>query len=423
MAGFLYCETNENGSFDTAYKAEIFNTETFTSFDSKLDPDNVFGSYSGLTGELKYYLDFNAKSEEFAFRASDIGLLLDVTNGKFTNRVTEDYISCHPGTFFLDAGKKKITQSVSFLVSPIDFLLYGDNDISKNQTYNLQFKEGKYMANMDWYSDFGIFGLCYVPRIDFTNDAVAYFSRQQAEEEEFRYNITLSGADAGLALNYDTNWSAGADVSLTIGDYIEVHAEGAYTRNAARAGFGTNMIMTGFDPSRMQYIYSGFLTNTREILTNVYRIVLGGAYNGEYFSIMTEYYYNTAGYDTIQWNGIRNSIKDFRHNYDNDQGGVLSVPNLGILSQFMTNFNVLDFCRDYAMIRVSNPPSQNIGLAWITLINLDDLSGMEIFTASCSGWDNLTLTCEFAFNFGDDYSEIKLLGQDWSAGLEVDLSF
>ncbi len=423
-------ETNGSGETNNSeitYSAKIYNTETFSSVKTVLNPDGVLNNYSsflagGLSGEVKYYLDFRWKSDPFSFQASDIGYLDAVTNSAFTNLMTEDYLSFNFWEIFLDAGKKKITQSVCFLTTPIDFAINGFNDISKNKSYNLQFSEGKYMANADWFSDFGVIGLSYMPELDFATNAQQYFSSSQIEQEEFRYTVNISGADMGLALSHDSNWRAGANFSATIGDYVEVHAECAYLEYIPRFGLGTNMTATGFDPASMQPIYSPELTITRENVSNVYQIIVGGTYNGEYFSLYVEYYYNMAGYNYAQWSSIRQSMRDFRSDYYNNSSGVLNAANLGTLMSFMGTNSFLDVCQDYAMIRVTTPSAstEKLGLAWTTLVNLEDLSGMEIFSASYS-WDNLSLTGQFTFDFGDDYSEFKLLGQDWTAGVEIEI--
>ena len=403
------------------YNVKVYNTETYTSFNPVLNPGNIFGSFSGLTGGLKYYLDGRWKSGDWAVSASDIGYLQAVTNFPYTNLLTEGYVSYHFWDIFVDAGKKKITQSVCFIAFPIDFALNSYNDVTQNKSYDQQFSEGRFMANIDWYSDFGIIGLSYIPEIDFTNNTTAYFSSAQIQQEELRYSVDISGVDAGLALSYDNIWRTGANISATIGDYFEVHAEGAYLQDIARFGFVTNQIVTGFDPVLMQNIYSPQLSDTENTVSNVCQFILGTTYNGEYFSIMAEYYYNMAGYNYDQWQNIRNSMKDFRSAYDSQPANMLNVGNLGSLMSFAGTNNILNVCQNYGFIRVSNPTSEKLGLSWITILNLEDLSGMEIFEASYSGWDNATLTGQFNFDFGDPYSEFRLLGQDWSVSIILEL--
>ncbi len=411
-------DTNDTG---LAYTVRLFNTENFTSFKSALNPGNVLGNYSGLDGMLKYYADMTFKSGPVSFQAADIGCLEAATDATLTNRVAEIYISDHAGTFFFDAGKKKITQSVSFIASPVDFILNVSNDISKNKTYNLEFSEGKFMANTDWYSDFGVFGFCYIPEIDFTNSAPVYFSSPQAEQEELRYSVDIYGIDASLAVSHDEIWREGAGLSATIGDCIEIHSEGAFLENKNRTVLQTNQVITGFDPVRMKTIYSPFLTNTEQTLYNVAEVVAGGSYNTDLFTIMIEYYYNGGGFDFGEWNGIRKSLQDFRGSYDSPPGSVNSFPNLGAMMNFIQTNGMLDLCRHYAMIRLSNPASEKMGLSCATLMNLEDFSGMEILTACYTGWDHLTLTGGFTFDFGEDYSEFKLKGQDWTVSLEIEI--
>ncbi len=424
IAAIFGAETSDTAmtnSSEITYNVKFYNTETYTTIDTVLNPGGILGNYGGLTGELKYYLDFRWKSNSLDFQASDIGYLDAVSNATFTNLLTEDYISWHFSSVFLDVGKKKITQSVSFLTSPIDFAINSYNDISKNRSYNLQFSEGKYMANADWFSDFGVIGICYIPEIDFDSNMQTYFSSSQIQQEELRYSINISGVDTALALSYDSNLRAGANFSETLGDNIEIHAEGAYLNYITRFGLTTNMVITGFDPVQMQNIYSPLLTNTQEYVSNIFQIIVGGTYNNEYFSITVEYYYNEGGYDYKDWLNIMNSIKNFRANYDSQPNAPFSVENLGISWMFMTNNSLLDVCQNYLFVRVTNPPDDNPGLSWITLLNLEDLSGMEIFSITYV-WGNISLTGQFTFDFGDDYSEFKLLGQAWSLGLELALS-
>jgi hypothetical protein len=296
------------------------------------------------------------------------------------------------------------------------------NDISRDKTYNMKFAEGKYMANIDWYSDFGVFGLCYIPELDFIYPVSVYFSSQEVGQEEFRYSVNISGLDAGLAVSYDTNslWREGVNFSATVGDSVEIHGEGALIENKTRLLLQTNQVITGFDQLRMKPVYSGFLTNVDETINNIAELIIGGSYNSDLFSIMIEYYYNQSGYDFEQWNGIRSAFKGFRDDYDESPGSASSIAGIGEGMSFMENSDYLGICRHYAFIRFSSPANEKLSLSWITLLNLQDLSGMAIFTAGYT-WEHLTLTGEFTFNFGDDYSEFRLLGQSWTASLEAEI--
>jgi hypothetical protein len=277
-------EQTNSGAF--TYDVKVYNTESFASFNPVLNPGNIFGSFSGLTGNLKYYMDGRWKSGDWSLQASDIGYLQVVTNSPYTNLLTEAYASFHFWNIFADAGKKKITQSVCFIAFPIDFLMNSYNDISQNKSYDQQFSEGRFMGNLDLYSDLGIIGFSYIPELDFTNNTTAYLSSAQAAQEELRYSVDISGVDTALAVSYDTIWRMGANISTTIGDYFEVHAEGAYLQDITRFGFETNQIVTGFDPVLMQNIYSPQLSDTENTVSNVYQAILGATYNGEAFSVM-----------------------------------------------------------------------------------------------------------------------------------------
>ncbi len=415
----LFCsDTNDSG---VTYSAQIFNDENFNSFKSALNPDNILSINSGLSGEVKYYLEFDWKRDLFSFKAQDIGFLEEATNSPLTNRLSEVYLSYQFMSSFIDIGKKKITQSVSFLKSPIDFIINNPNDITKNKTYNLQFSEGEYMANIDLFSDFGVLGACYMPEIDFTNNGIEYFSMPQKQQEELRYSIHYSGIDTGLAVSHDNIWQAGANISVTIGDYIEAHAEGAYIENKTRSNLLTNQIMTGWNPLLMKGIYNGLLTNNDVKISNVMELIVGGSFNTETFTVLAEYYFNQSGYNYDEWNQMRKTMKDYRNNYNDNPNGLFNSANLGILMDLMQNNESLNLCQHYGFVRISNPPSEQLVLSATTVMNLQDLSGLEIFSADYTGWNYAELSGGLTLGFGDDYSEFRLFGQDWSINIELKL--
>ncbi|MGA2143240.1 MAG: hypothetical protein ABSG94_12615 [Brevinematales bacterium] len=418
---------DSSSNSDITFNANLYNIEKLSSVNTVLNPGGILNNYNsylagGLSGELMYYLYFRWKTDSLSYQASDIGYYYVATNNEqLTNLLTENYISWHLGSLFADAGKKKITQSVCFLTTPMDFALYSYNDISKSKSYNLQFSEGKYMANFDWFSDFGAIGFSYIPEIDFTSNILEYFSSSQIQQEELRYTADFGGVDLGLALSYDNIWRAGANITTTIGDYIELHAEAAYLENDPRFSFVTNMEITG--GNEYGPIYSPLLASTQFFISNVCQIIIGGTYNAEVFSLYIEYYYNMDGYDYSDWANIRNVMKNYRADYDNQPAGPVSVANLGTLMSMLGNTSYLNICQDYAMVRVTTPPtsSDSLSLGWTTLLNLEDFSGMEIFSASY-GWDHMSLTGQFSFGFGDQYSEFMLLGQNWALEIDIVLS-
>lgn len=417
-SNLFYGEDTNNA---VSYGIKLFNDETFTSFKSALNPGNIFGINEDLSGILKYYSEINWKYDPASFTAEDIGYLNAVTNSGYTNRLTEAFLSYHLFSGFIDIGKKKVIQSVSFLMSPIDFILNDSKDYSKNQSYNLLFAEGKFMANLDWFSDYGVFGICYIPELDFTNEGLDYFSGAQAQQAEARYSVNLSGIDTGLAVSHSDIWQAGASVSATIGDYIEVHGEAAYFESKTRSRLATNSVMTGFDMKNMKKMYEDLLTNQSEKIDNPFEIIIGGSYNTDLFDLMIEYYYNQSGFGFNEWNEIRKTAGNYRNNYNDNPSGNFSTANLGIIQNTIGGNGAINLCQHYGMVRLSNPPSEKLSLTATTVLNIQDLSGLEILSAGYSGWDNESLTGNLTLGFGDEYSEFRLDGQDWSINIELEI--
>ncbi len=401
----LLCFATANGDSNDvrhyiSYNAEIFDDEKYSSYSSPIDPDNVFGIYSGVYDAAQYYLDFKWKSDPFSIQACDIGFTTIVTNFPVTNYLSEIYASYNLMDFYLDLGKKKVSQSMSFLVTPMDFAMRSYNDVSRDKSFDTMFSEGKYMANLDWYTDIGQFGFCYIPEIIFSSNLTAYFSSSQNQEEELRYNNTISGIDFAFALNYDTNLSAGTGLSTTIGDFIEAHAEGVWISSTYRYILTTNDLTDTYSP---------LLGIAPQQLSNIFKIVLGGSYNGDPISIMLEYYYNSSGFNYSQWNDILNAMKDFRSAYDSNPEGIFSPANLGTLAQFFGANYYLDYGQNFVMIRLS--PSRTIAkfsLTSTTLMNLDDLSGVQIFNLTYCGWEHLLVSGTFSFDFGSPFSGFML---------------
>ncbi len=409
------------GDIESLYNAKLFNTQNFYVFKSALDPDSILPVSDGYSGMMKYYLDSQIKVKDLSFYAADYGFFQLMKSAVLTNKIVELFLSYKMGICFIDAGKKKITQSASFLKSPIDFVLNSTKDISKDRDYNLEFAEGKFMANLDLFSDFGVFGICCIPEMDFTNDGITYFSSPQAEQEEFRYSVNLSGVDAGLAVSHDKSWQAGANLSFTFLEFFEFHAEGAYLQNKDVLRIRTNRIIIGYNPVLMENITADLLTNVVQTVNDATEFIIGGSYNNEYINLMIEYYFNPSGYNYDEWKDILKTARDQRKKYDGDKSDIFNQINLGTLQNHIYSPGIAELCEHYLMIRITNPPSEKSGLSAVALFNLQDLSGIFIPGVCYTGWDHLSLSVNASFSFGDDYSEFKLLGQDWAVSLEVEI--
>jgi hypothetical protein len=271
------------------------------------------------------------------------------------------------------------------------------------------------MANLDLFSDFGVFGICYIPKMDFTNDGITYFSSPQPDQEEFRYSVNLSGVDTALAVSHEESWRAGAALSFTFLEYFEFHAEGAYLQNKDVLRIQTNRIIIGYNS------YADLLTNVIQNSGGTSEFIIGGSYNNEYFNLMLEYYFNPSGYNYDEWKDILKTAREQRKKYDGDKSNVFNQINLGILQNHFSSSGIADICEHYLMIRITNPPSEILGLSAVALFNLQDLSGIFMPGVCYSGWDHLSLSLNAAVSFGDDYSEFKLMGQDWAVSLELEL--
>lgn len=426
-------------SWDFFYQVGLYNNQSFFTFDSPLIVNkDMAGISEGLTMDLQYQGSIKIKQWGFTFMLADTGKLQAETNAQLTNRVTELYLSYNLFGHFIDVGKKKITKSMSFFKTPMDFALVSAGDLTKAKEDNELFAEGTFMVNLELFTDIGVFAINYAPKIDFTNEAIQYFSQSQIEYQEFRYSHNFGDVDTGLAVFHSDIWQAGINTSVTIGNNMELHLEGVFREQEGRTKLISDTV-TIATSSVVMY------SNVSETLTNRFDFVVGGSYIFKYFTVMAEYYFNHSGYNQSEWNGIRNIMRDERDKYDDneidsvlfEQAGAGAIPmfmmmnpegtssmlNLATMQSFVNASGFAELCHHYLMLRFSHPNPDKWDWSLVTIMNLQDASGMELLAGSYLGWEHLKGTAKFAFCFGPEFSEFIMMGQKWEMGIEFTATF
>ncbi len=367
---------------DASIGASLATRQTLRDFDSVLNPGNILALDSGLCGELAYSLDLGWKQDWLSFRFQDFGLVEAEIDPSLSNRVGECSLGLRAGAFYLDIGKVKISQSRSYFMMPMDFAIDDRTGEFREDRYDLRFAEGRWMASLELYAKLGFFGAAYIPRIEFEGGAADYFSSPQDSRFLFRFSRNIGGVDAGLALSYADAIEAGAQVSFGLGDYAEIHAEGVY-RGSESGGGGAA------------------------------ELAIGAALNFPAWSAIIEYSYDGAGLDAKAWDERIEACK---------AAATLGTPDaLGWALLSLREEGRPLACRHYAMIRLSNPSTRSLSASAIAIVNLVDLSGRVMPCLSYEGWEQLRAKLSFAFPFGGEYGELRLLGESWAISIEFEL--
>lgn len=132
-----------------------------------------------------------------------MGSIEGETNACFSNKISIIKAGFEAGDFLIDIGKKKILNSVMYLKTPLDFLYTLPQEFSVyDKEDGEKYIEGKFMLGVDYLSDFGRFGISYIPAIDFTNDWARYFSSSQKEAFQFTYYKNAGFLETTLTIIY-----------------------------------------------------------------------------------------------------------------------------------------------------------------------------------------------------------------------------
>ena len=308
----------------------------------------------------------------------------------------ELYGTIRIGGAFLDVGKKRINQSLSYFKSPINFVLddYGE--------YELRYSEGRIMANLDAFTDYGFFGISYLPKVVFDSQVERYASSSQGQQGLLRYDVTVRDWAVGLAISRDSCWRVGMHASRSVGECAEIHVEGVFNEERERREISAD----------------GPLTEEKIVVVrNRLESLIGLTLNLSFLSGIVEYYYNQAGYDHREWDEVTDAYRGYAAS---DEENPLYLYNLGM--SYRTLARNRDFNgRHYLMLRISNPSTENYEVAMNAVVNLQDRGVILMPSIGYSGWSNLSIEAKFAKLFGPTYSEFSLHGNDWSCGLSVEL--
>lgn len=254
----------------------------------------------------------------------------------------------------------------------------------------MRFSEGRWMANLDLFTGIGFFGFSYLPDVQFSKKTKDYFSDSQKEQYLFRYAKSVFGIDTAIAVARDNAWKAGVQAVTTIGEYVELHGEYAFHEK------------------------KGNTENCSEALE-------GMTVNLKSITGILEYYYNQDGYDPKEWDAFLSSSEDAWEFYDSNPDNPLALNSLGSAFQTMTDRATFGISRQYIMMRLSNPTTDNYQLAVHTVCRVQDFSGIVVPSLSYEGWNNISLSGSFKIPFGKKFSEFKLCGEYWSCSLDLEL--
>lgn len=379
--------------------ASVESGHDFVSTDSPLNPGNAFDVDEGYIDEARFTLGYALPGERLSFAFNDYGTLSLADGPDGMNRVGELFVTAKAGTAFLDVGKKRICQSMSYFRAPINFVLDGYSG------YELRYSDGRAMINMEWFTDLGVFGLSYMPRIDSGGDLARYVSPSQDRQFLARYDATAGEYALGVAVSRDERWRIGAQASRSLGSHAEIHAELVFDERKERVELG-NPVDAGYPPPIV----------SRDI-RNAFEGVLGVAVNLSRVSVIAEYYGNQAGYGASRWDAVTDRYADLaRANMSNP----MNLYAAGLAMAAHCGNEGLNG-RHYLMMRVSNPSTDDHEISIAALANLQDFGIIVMPTLGYSGLDNLTLKAYFTGYLGGRYTEYSLYGEDWSCGISVEL--
>ncbi|MBN2510159.1 MAG: hypothetical protein JXB03_07780 [Spirochaetales bacterium] len=355
--------------------ASMESIQRYISYSTPLNPGNIFGADEGYLSSFRYTFGYQTGGEHFSFTLNDYGSFStdDISDGR--NCLGELFGTIRLNEVFIDAGKKRINQSPSYFLSPINFVL---DDYSE---YELRYSEGRVMLNLEWFSPLGFIGFSYLPRLKVSGDIERYVTSPQEQQVLARYEVSGTAGTLGLAVSLDERWRVGAHVSRSLGQYAEAHVE-----------------MVWDEDEKMKNV-SGITVNLPQV------------------TIITEYYYNQAGCSRSEW---KREQDRFQQLVNTEPLEGMALYGLGTAFEgFVVNRG--NTGRHYTMLRVSNPTADNWELSLAATMNLQD-SGMLIMPAiGYSGWHNLVMAARFLRCVGTVWSEYALYGHEWSCELSLEL--
>lgn len=379
--------------------ASVESEHAYVSRESRLNPGNVFDIDEGYLDRERFTLGYAFAGERFSLTFGDYGSFSINSDADPENRLGELFGTVKIGTLFLDVGKKRICQSLSYFKSPINFVL---DDYSE---YELRYSNGRAMISLEYFTDIGFFGFSYIPEIDFSGNLERYVSPPQERQFLARYDASAGDWSIGLALSLDDRWRVGAQISRPLGQYAEAHAELVFDGRKERI-----KLVESDNP------YAPDSVRTQNV-PNCLEGVLGLAVHLTHLSVIAEYYGTQAGYTASEWDSVTDRYAEIART---DISNPLRLYNLGAALGAHTGNEGLNG-RHYLMLRASNPTTDDYELSLTAMANLQDFGMILMPAVGYSGIDNITVKAGFMKRLGGRYTEYALYGEDWQCAMTLEL--
>ncbi len=314
------------------------------------------------------------------------------TSGLFRNffedqtlSILDAYIGFSADESFTDIGKRRIQLGYGFIGSPLDRYLRYPVSKGTSREEILQFSEGQYMMYHERFTDFGVFGLGYVPRISFSGDQEDIFGQDQQESVFLSYNHDINGINITALLGHEDKGFYGLGFSSSVNDQTEWHAEALYDND----------------------INVGSITGKKTTSSNV-RLLTGITHFFDNQSLLFEFQYNSDGNN----NPFSNNM--FHSNPPN------SVNTTEPIATF-SGGNSLG--KKYAVVRHFTRFSNKLELTEYVIANLSDDSAMLAISCDMFPIDNMRIRAQVRYNHGDSGSEYSSSDSNLKSIIELRWSF
>lgn len=380
----LFCEVGHGNS---SFNFNIFSKQFISNHDTPLNPHNIFDIRNGYYGDGDYTLGMSWSNNKASIVLNDFGTIQIPDTDSFRNSISELYLSYAFLCGFVDLGKKRINQSLSYFKSPINFAL------DKTNRYDLRFSEGRVMSNIDLFTNFGFIGISYIPQLNVNENVERYISSSQNQQYLFRYDHSVCSFNVGIAATYEQAWRTGVHFSRSLGNNMEVHCEYVFNENKMTSDFT---------------VYNEIIDVTQRDNRDVSEGVIGFTLNTSLLSGIFEYYVNQSGYSYDEWKNKRNTYKELSAS---DNTHPLYYYNLANAYRSLIDNAFSANSKHYIMLRLSNPAGNDVDLSLNTIINMQDFSGRLLSACSYLGWEHIALETGLCVAFGETYTEFRMLGE------------
>ncbi|MGM0508444.1 MAG: hypothetical protein ACQERZ_04695 [Fusobacteriota bacterium] len=369
---------------------------------SQLNPNNIFEFEDGFSTKESLYYKKSIYKNDISF---DIVNFLEYYNneGKINNKILELYGSTELYGNFFDIGKKKSPMGVSVFKNILD----SDKTLKENER-DLKYKEGKIQLNYEIFTDKGVLGFTYYPKTNFNKNTVEKLSSNQNEEFKARFTGYKDNYEYAILGIKNNGYKFGGNLATRINNNLEFYVEGAYLEknniyDIKKENINTDLFkIIGLESSKKDSI----------------KLIIGNNISRGKFSFRSEYFYNKDGFNKNQWDKRLKILEETRRAYDKKDIN-LNKSNLGEGLNMISNNGIGNLGKHYFMTRGSMDEIYNMDISGITILNLQDLSGMVIFSVNYIMKDIINLELEPRFSFGNEYSEYKLMGEDYNVSLNI----